>query len=78
MQKYSIKIFVYPCLFVIWECSVYSNKNSNFKRKQNVHNRRDKREQFYKNRKKYENNFFLEKNATRAKIEKQVKEVNKI
>jgi hypothetical protein len=24
------------------------------------------------------NNFFLEKNATRAKIEKQVKEVNKI
>ncbi len=32
-QKYSIKIFVYPRLFVIWECSVYSNKNSNCKRK---------------------------------------------
>jgi hypothetical protein len=32
---------------------------------------------FIKNRKKYENNSFLEKNATRVKIEKQVKEVNK-
>ena len=47
-------------------------------REKNVHNRRDRREQFYKNRKKYKNNFFLEKNATRVKIEKQVKEVNKI
>jgi hypothetical protein len=33
---------------------------------------------FSKNRKKYKNNFFLEKNATRVKIEKKVKEVNKI
>jgi hypothetical protein len=31
------------------------------------------RDQF--NKKKYENNFFLEKNATRVKTEKQLKEV---